>query len=348
MQASDLAIGDGGWDYAKSGVAPSPPASQQLSRADLALIREAEAQETAAPGGGEARARGAVSGLVSSNTTKCTKTRAYRGEKRIARLRKAVPSAAAQIGLAAARGFRQSVAMVTLTYRPGVDWQPNHIRDFQSAIKEYLARQSIKYRSVWVLESTKKGQPHYHVLIWLPRACLKGRKLPKPDDRGWWPHGSTRIEWARNAIGYLVKYTSKAGPDDRFPAGARLFGVRGLEGTFRRAHRLHMLPFWLRDIVGRDCLCRRGRGGWWISEAGELLRSPYVIVARCPRWSWVEFGLREAAGVPEEAWSARGQAEPAGGHVMPPEDTQDGDRSSNALRSAQPADAVVSAPGKAG
>ena len=57
---------------------------------------------------------------------------------------------------------------------------------------------------VWVLELTKRGRPHYHVLFWLP----KGVSMPKADKQGWWKHGMTR-SGGHSPVGYLCKYTSK-------------------------------------------------------------------------------------------------------------------------------------------
>lgn len=295
MQANGIRQGDmrtlEPGTYASCGIAPSSfckPAMPAPVGVTTAVDPRGHAQH------------GREAGLVSSIKTKPTDKVAYRGERRIARLRKAVPSAANQIALSTANGYRHSVAMVTLTYRPGVEWAPDHVNDFQEAIRQFLKRQGIEYRAVWVLELTKKGQPHYHVLIWLPRALLKARKLPKPDDRGWWPHGSTRIEWARNAVGYLVKYTSKATHLDKPPFGARLFGIRGLRSTFRRAHRLHMLPFWLKAMAGPGTLCKRLPDGWWLAEDGALYQSPWELAGHAPDWSWVSFKLRgEAPAAPE-------------------------------------------------
>jgi hypothetical protein len=45
-------------------------------------------------------------------------------------------------------------------------------------------------------------------LIWLPR----GYSLPKPDNRGWWKKGLTRIEWIKkNGAAYIAKYCAKSG-----------------------------------------------------------------------------------------------------------------------------------------
>jgi hypothetical protein len=242
-------------------------------------------------GSGDGRSPALLSGLVSSSETKGTATRVYRGEKRIARLRKAVPVAAQQITCEVngrGGGFRYSIAMVTLTYRPGSEWGPDDINEFQRHLVGYLARRGIRYRAVWVGELQKRGALHYHIVLWLPR----GRAMPKPDKQGWWPHGSTRVEWARNPVGYLVKYTSKANHSAQFPKGCRLFGVRGLTGGHRRGYRLLMQPFWVSEAMGHHNLCKRLKGGWWVSEDGVLFQSPWMIVTRASDWSWIEFGPR--------------------------------------------------------
>ncbi len=240
-------------------------------------------------------AAGGCSGLVSSNKTKCTEFRVYRGESRVSRLRKGLPLAASLItGKLQTGGFRYRVAMVTATYRPEVVWAPNHIRRCQQAISEYLRRLGHVLRSVWVMELTRRGVPHYHLLIWLPR----GLSLPMPDKRGWWPHGSTRIEWARNAVGYLVKYASKikaARADGcRFPPASRLFGCRGLESA-RSEYRHAMRPYWLRRLCDvNDRLVRPVGGGWLNLNTGEFLESPYELVARAKDWSSWMFRLKES------------------------------------------------------
>jgi len=228
-------------------------------------------------------------GLVSSYTTSTTRIRSYRGERRLRRLQRAIPLAARNVNAAAhLGGFRPNTALVTLTYRPGVAWEPRHVTQCQEAISEYLRRRGLTFRGIWVLELTKAGIPHYHLIIWLP----KGLTLPKPDKRGWWKHGLTRIEWARNATGYLVKYASKGSGGLKFPHGARLFGVRGL-GIFTAHYRHCMRPFWLQEVVSQSQRIQRRPGGFYVDrDTGETWRSPWQIVARCPKWSWVEFAPR--------------------------------------------------------
>lgn len=242
------------------------------------------------PRGVGARSARAPLGLVISEQTSAPSHRAYRGENRIRRLRKAIPEAMRCLTLAATQGgCRYRTAFVTLTYRPGAHWSPRHISELQEHYRKWLARRGHAYRGTWVMELTANGVPHYHLCIVLPR----GITPPKPDKQGWWAHGLTRVEWARNPIGYLCKYVSKGTEGHhRIPKHARLYGVRGT-GQYRPRFRHFMRPRWQRERFSQDDTLRRRPGGYFLHvQTGELLQSPYVIVARCPRWSWIEFAAR--------------------------------------------------------
>lgn len=97
---------------------------------------------------------------------------------------------------------------------------------------------------VWVSELQKRGALHYHLLIWVPRRL----RLPRPDSCGWWPHGMSNIETARNPVGYMVKYATKTRPDDlkRLKKGVRLHGNGGHDPFNRAALRQTLAPWWLK------------------------------------------------------------------------------------------------------
>lgn len=182
-------------------------------------------------------------------------------------------------------GFRVKVAMLTLTYRPDANYDARHVTQCVSRIREYLRRRGHGCRYVWVLENTKAGKPHYHLLLWLPR----GVTLPKPDKRGWWPWGLTRIEWARSAVGYLAKYASK-GTEKPFPKGARLYGNGGLTKAGRAERSWWLCPNWVREAFGMEHRPTRAPGGGWVSRlTGDWLPSPYRLVERASDWSWMRF-----------------------------------------------------------
>lgn len=170
---------------------------------------------------------------------------------------------------------RWRAAMLTLTYRPDVEWDGRHVSECLRNIRQWLRRRSIACRYVWVLETTKAGKPHYHVVIWLPL----GVKLPKLDVVGWWSHGMTRMEWARCAVGYVSKYVSKGQEDAKLPAGARMYGVGGLTGEALLEARWWSRPGWLREITTKDDKLRRRVGGGWLHrETGEVFVSPYLVI----------------------------------------------------------------------
>lgn len=170
-------------------------------------------------------------------------------------------------------GDRRRWAMVTLTYRPGIDYRPYHVSHLIKAMREWHRRRRLPFRYCWVAELQERGAVHYHLLVLVhPR-----HPLPKPDKCGWWPHGWTRIEWARKACAYITKYATK-GVDDAasFPKGLRAFGV----GSCPVSLSWHRSPSWLRRITSPGYVIRRERGGWWwVDDERLLIQSPYVIVS---------------------------------------------------------------------
>jgi len=190
--------------------------------------------------------------------------------------RNVITSARLHVEDARRGGFRGRWAMLTLTYRDSERWVANQVAAFLDCLRKYCTRAGFEARYTWVLELTQRGRPHYHVLVWLP----KGRTLPKPDKQGWWKFGLTRIEWARNAVGYLAKYASKGIDDFRLlPKGARLSGFGGLSKPSRIERRWWMLPGWLREIWNEICdVTRPPKGGGYVRrDTGEFLASPWAV-----------------------------------------------------------------------
>lgn len=200
---------------------------------------------------------------------------------RIARLRRAVGFTARVHCTAVDLSAR--CCMVTLTYRDGLDWQPRHVADFVHTVRKHLARRGVAFRYCWVAELQKRGAIHYHVALWLPADV----DLPKPDKAGWWVHGSTRIEVARNAVPYLMKYLSKGNKasDHCLPLGARSYGCGGLGSAMRLARRWLSLPGFIqsRADVATSAGWRRMTGGGWVDPEGTLWPSEFrrVGVGAC-------------------------------------------------------------------
>lgn len=175
-----------------------------------------------------------------------------------------------------AGSFRYRIAMLTLTYRDESGWFRHHISDLMRHIRNWCKRRGIEYRYVWVAELQKRGAVHYHVLIWLP----KGVSLPKPDKQGWWPHGFTKIEWARAALGYIAKYASKGEPlAHGFPKGCRISGFGGLTQSSRNERIWWLMPSWVRECSSIEDMPRRAKGGGiLLKSTGEILSSPWLVM----------------------------------------------------------------------
>jgi hypothetical protein len=101
---------------------------------------------------------------------------------------------------------------------------------------------------MWVLELIKRLRPHYYVFFWF----FFGVKIFKPDNQGWWPYGSTRIEWARHAVGYVVKYASKfcAVVAQYLSWGFCIYAVGGLNKESQRELRWWKSPMDVREALG--------------------------------------------------------------------------------------------------
>lgn len=136
---------------------------------------------------------------------------------------------------------------VTLTYRANTKGDPRDVSACLNRMRDWLARQGLPMCPyLWVAELQKRGALHYHLMIWLPR----GLHLPKLDRCGWWKHGMTKVETARNPVGYLVKYASKFRVEDiaRFRKGTRLYGYGGLIPDVRRSVQSARWPRWARKV----------------------------------------------------------------------------------------------------
>lgn len=200
-------------------------------------------------------------------------------------------------------GIRYRAALAHLTYAPGSDYTPLQIADALKRLRGWCERRGYWHRYVWRLEfGERSGRLHYHVMVWLP----KGATMPKWDKQGWWPHGMTRMEWAKRPVGYLAKYASKAAAcasDEFNTKGARWWGVGGLSPAMKLSLRITMAPAWVRRIWKRmDDTCavvKRLPFGWWLIGGWEF-RTPWEMIgmeaagARV-RWRGFEQGFYEVS-----------------------------------------------------
>ena len=172
---------------------------------------------------------------------------------------------------------RHLVLMVTLTYRPGVEWKPRHIVRYTDALTKWLERRGSDGCYLWVMETTKAGVPHYHVMVWMSRGLF----MPKADKRGWWPHGMTKTEVARMPVGYMAKYASKGAFDDKaLPKRARIAGGGGLQPGARRERSWWLLPAYARSAFDISDAAIRAAGGGFISRrTGLHVASEWQLLA---------------------------------------------------------------------
>lgn len=187
-------------------------------------------------------------------------------KRRLLHMRRALGTAAQQIQTRMGEGGRRvHCAMVTLTYAQDGAWKPRHMNELVDRVRKYYRRKGVQFAYVWVAELTERGRVHYHLLVFLP----KGVAMPKPDKQGWWKHGSTRVEWARKAVGYITKYASKGGEVEKMPLGLRLHGRGGLTDTERVTVRWWVAPRYVRDFFGPAIrVVRRRVGGGWEDDRG--------------------------------------------------------------------------------
>lgn len=213
---------------------------------------------------------GAAAGLVTVSTIRCEPPEALKvihSEARFTRLQKNV-GIAGKLHQAetAERGFQ--VLFVTLTYRPGVEWDPAHMTSYIDKVRNhYRWATKLKLRYVWVAELQERGAVHYHVIFWVKRSYL----MPKADKRGFWPHGMTKTEAARKSGGsvvYLMSYIKKHQSKEGLPNGCRVYGVGGVDPDGRSLRRWINYPRFVQARASASCRWDRAVGGGWTSPNG--------------------------------------------------------------------------------
>jgi len=218
----------------------------------------------------------------------------YCRARRVRRVRQAV-SAKASAVRSTPGGFRFTGAFVTLTYRDVAGWKPDHVRFFTQAVRQYARRRGVALRGyVWVAELQARGAVHYHLVFWWS-ARFRNFRLPKPDDCGFWPHGSSNIRRLRSAGEmYLAKYVSK-GDAGAFPKGLRLYGVDRHPSDSLAVHRA-TLPRWVADATSGRVVRVRFLG-WQARDGGPVLPYRYRLVfdrpGGVPRWRFLPSIVRD-------------------------------------------------------
>jgi len=147
-------------------------------------------------------------------------------------------------------GQRVKAWFVTLTYRADRAWSPRDITAYIKAYRAWCARHGVLCRYLWVAELTQVGRVHYHIVTWLPVRLAH----PKPDKKGFWPHGWSQRDVAKGmgqrAGFYCAKYISKGERQGhKYPRGCRVFGFGGLDQLGRRSMAYESSPAWFRGAV---------------------------------------------------------------------------------------------------
>ncbi|HGW1746754.1 TPA: hypothetical protein ACNMTN_005541, partial [Klebsiella pneumoniae] len=166
---------------------------------------------------------------------------------------------------------------------------PKHISSYIDCVKKWAKYRGLTVHYIWVMELTKKGVPHYHVMWWIP----KGYCMPKADKQGWWKHGMTNSVWARKPVGYLCKYTSKGIDGASYgliPRNARLHGSGGLTPPMRVAKIWLCAPSWVREIFDVNNGVRKF-GCYWVDRVTQIgFSSPWHFDHTSRVLKWKGFG----------------------------------------------------------
>jgi len=189
----------------------------------------------------------------------------------------------------------------TVTYRPGAEWSAKQIstlmQHYRSRIQRIRPGTKVPY--IWVLEPQENGRPHYHFIIWVPN----GIRCPKPDAQGWWPHGMSNVQLARNPARYLGKYIGKNLTPLRYLPRHRSYAVQVKNPWLSRLR----LPAWMQYVsrVGERWRMVAKMGGYCNADTGVYWPSPWRIWPGewgAPHWvGWG--GTRPVGGVCNlEAW----------------------------------------------
>lgn len=262
-------------------------AQGELARQKRTNGASVAAYSAAREGGSEATALGLVHSSTSGQATLKPARMSLEIDPlqaRAQRLRKSVITSARLHDQEAQKGSRRGAwYFLTLTYRNGIDSSPRDVSDVLKQFRRFFNRAKSRaarwhgesFRYVWVGELTQALKPHYHVMLWVPKGMFFG----KPDQKGWWPHGLTQIEKARNCVGYLAKYASKftSAVADAFPRGFRTHGCGGLNDESRRELRWWKASKEAREVLGVDADIRKTKGGYFDKLTGAFWPSPWRV-----------------------------------------------------------------------
>jgi hypothetical protein len=197
------------------------------------------------------------------------------------------------------------IKRVSLTYRPGVEWEPCHISDYRVAVKKQLGGLLVAYMW-WAELQVERQVVHYHMVMVIRKG--PGDWLPLPDKSGMWPHGMSSVEdLERPTVGYaLSRYgTKREQMEGSFPKGMHKFAVWISEDLVGHPaywmFRLSVFPRWLETpallvMIKEGFYCawvlmpRRDEWGqWWIGKR--------KVISPWERLSWFDCLHMSTVGV---------------------------------------------------
>lgn len=199
-------------------------------------------------------------------------------------------------------------ALVTLTYREGVEWEAKHLSACLTHYRNWFKRNAkgVTFRYTWAAELQERGAVHYHMVMWVPQGVMP----PFPDKQGWWPHGSSNAQFATSPVGYIAKYASKmeSKAAGYFPKNLRLWGYGGVAMADRAQVAFALAPRWLKGLVHHESHPVRT-----VVEVVDKLKFGMTKVSKIAAWTvkngfsagWIFFSPYEYAGFTGEGISLR-------------------------------------------
>lgn len=174
-------------------------------------------------------------------------------------------------------GRKERAIFGTLTYRPGVDWEPYHISSYVDDLYQWAKRHEVTLHMVWVAEMQERGAVHYHYALWVPRHLT----VPMPDKQGWWTHGLTNVQYVKKSIyKYLSKYMTK--PDDAArPKGLRSYGFVGLDEKNKNFLRVWSCPEWLKRYIFEHAVIKKIGRYWLDLTEKKMYLGPFRCYGKC-------------------------------------------------------------------
>lgn len=118
---------------------------------------------------------------------------------------------------------------VTLTYAEMDTWAKGDLSQYINSLRGFLKESLVAFCWIGGMQLPRRAL-HYHVVIVVPI----GTNVPKPDKRGHWKHGMTKMRtW--KSMRYFMRYFEKFHELEAYPKGYRLVGYGFEDWSIRDA-----------------------------------------------------------------------------------------------------------------